>query len=168
MNYPRRKLLCVLATLLASTKLPSLAWASPADGPVSNDAALNQFIRLSEVLTGTDQLDRETAGKILERLQTEPWGREHLAQITPKILGPDAPTDRQKLFDKTRYTEGEHWFIGHVLTTWFTGIYYHQTNYAISYRYALMHAAIQDVRPVPGHCNGEFGFWSQPPQGAKL
>jgi len=166
-DFSRRKVLVALAVMAASQCFPSWASANSSISKPVNVDELDEFIRLSEVVTGTTQLDRDTAQKILGYLYGEPWGREHLAQIRPKLLSADSPSDRVHLFDKSRFTEGENWFIGHLLTTWFTGIYYHQISHAVSYRYALMHSAIEDVRPVPGHCNGNFGFWSVPPQGIK-
>lgn len=172
MTLSRRKLLGVLAGLFASHWIPGVAFATPGPGsaaPVSED--LDAFIGLSAVATGVSMLDRETARLILEHIRSEPWGKEHLAQIAAKMMpavsGSPLPASRQQLLDPLRYTEGERWFIGHLLTTWFTGIYYHQTgNHVIAYRDALMHVALQDVRSIPGHCEGRFGFWSDPPAGA--
>lgn len=165
--FSRRKALVALAALAASPLFSSRAFASSkAAAPIAADD-LDAFIRLSVVVTGMQQLDRETAQKILGHLLAEPWGKEHLAQIRPKLLAADSPSDRTWLFDRQRFTEGEHWFIGHLLTTWFIGIYYHQIHHAVSYRYALMYSAIEEVRPTPGYCGGNFGFWGSPPPGIR-
>lgn len=166
-DFSRRKVLVALAALAASQCFPSLAFASSKAGAPIAAEDLDAFMRLSVVVTGTQQLDKETAQKILGYLLAEPWGKEHLAQIRPKLLAADSPSDRTRLFDRQRFTEGEHWFIGHLLTTWFIGIYYHQICHAVSYRYALMYSAIEEVRPIPGYSSGNFGFWSSPPRGIK-
>lgn len=169
-DVARRRVLGALAALAVSQCFPRLAFANSKEaGAVADD--LDAFMRLSAVVTGVGQLDRETARKILDLIRAEPWGKEHLAQIGEKFLpvrsDKPLPPSRQQLFDPGRFAEGERWFIGHLLTTWFTGVYYHQTgNHVVAYRNALMHVALQDVRPIPGHCEGTFGFWSEPPAGA--
>ena len=137
---------------------------------VSNN--VEEFIKLCELVTGTTKLERETAQQILNCIQNEPWGKEHLGQIARKLLPAYAtetlPTDRLVLLDPKRFEEGERWFIGHLLTTWFTGVYYHQTSRVISYEHALMFAALDDIRPSPSYCAGEFGYWSKPPESRQL
>lgn len=164
-------MLGALLALLASQWIPGQALAAQtgkSGHTVANN--LDAFIRLSEVVTGVAQLDRDTARKILDLICAEPWGKEHLGQIAGKLM-PEwsekpLPATRQELLNPDRFSEGERWFIGHFLTTWFTGVYYHQIgNHVVAYRDALMHVALQDVRPIPGHCDGTFGFWGEPPVG---
>lgn len=169
-NAKRRRLLASLAALFVCSTLPWAAFAAATKGAGVVAEDLDAFIRLSEIITGAKQLDRETAMQILAVIRAEPWGKEHLAQIAAKLMpslsDSTLPTDRRALLDPKRFGDGERWFIGHLLTTWFTGIYYHQSgNRVVAYKNALMHAALEDVRPVPGHCNGVFGFWTEPPKG---
>lgn len=157
----------MLAGLLAYQSLPRLAFATP-ETSISIADNLDLFIELSSAVTGVQNLDRDTAQKILDLIRVEPWGKEHLSQIGEKIFpsGNDSHSPQERL-NPASFTEGERWFIGHLLTTWFTGVFYHQIgNHVVTYRHALMHAAIQDVRPIPGHCDDSFGFWSKPPVGA--
>jgi hypothetical protein len=166
-NAPRRRVLGALAALAMTQCFPLLAFAASRESTAVADD-LDVFIRLSSIVTGVERLDRETAKRIRELISAEPWGKEHLAQIGAKLLpsGQPLPATRAQLLAPERFTDGERWFIGHLLTTWFTGIYYHQRgNHVVTYRNALMHVALEDVRPVPGHCEGQFGFWSEPPAG---
>lgn len=166
-NASRRRLLGALAVLTASQCFPLPAFAI-GTAAIADD--LDAFMRLSAIVTGVERLDRETARRILDLIRAEPWGKEHLAQIGAKLLpsGKPLPATRDKLLNPERFNDGERWFVGHLLTTWFTGIYYHQTgNHVVSYRNALMHVALEEVRPVPGYCGGTFGFWSEPPAGVK-
>lgn len=160
----------MLGGVLAWQSFPQLVLANPPD-PNHVADNLEQFIALSSIVTGVENLDRDTAQKILDHIRAEPWGKEHLSQIAgkifPSLTDAHSATSRQALLNPEKFTDGERWFIGHLLTTWFTGVFYHQTgNHVVTYRHALMHTAIQDVRPVPGHCNGVFGFWNKPPVGA--
>lgn len=171
LTFSRRRALGALLVLFASQGIPGLALADPAGKAghtVAND--LDAFIRLSAMVTGVSELDRNTARKVLALISAEPWGKEHLRQIAGKLMpewsAQALPASRQELFEPSRFSDGERWFIGHLMTTWFTGVYYHQTgNHVVAYRDALMHVALQDVRPIPGHCDGTFGFWSEPPVG---
>jgi hypothetical protein len=163
----RRQAMFMLAGLFAYHSLPHLAFAATESSPRIADN-LDRFIELSSAITGVQDLDKDTAQKILDLIRVEPWGKEHLSQIGEKILpsGNDSHSPQMQL-NPAIFTEGERWFIGHLLTTWFTGVFYHQIgNHVVTYRHALMHTAIQDVRPIPGHCDGSFGFWSKPPVGA--
>ncbi|MDD2776991.1 MAG: sugar dehydrogenase complex small subunit [Gallionella sp.] len=171
MDLAKRKLLVGLAAFTAYQLLPNLVFANPIEA-VATAQDLGGFLQLSTILTGYALLDKDTARLILIHIRTEPWGKEHIAQVSAKVL-PSSPdntgsTTRRQRLDMTKFSEGERWFIGHLMTTWFTGVYYHQSgNHVISYHNALMHAAIQDIRPIPGYSEGgAFGFWAEPPVGA--
>lgn len=154
-------------TLASSVIRSSLAETlSPTHVTVADN--LDEFIKLTELITGTTSIDRETARNILACFQAEPWGKEHLGQIAKKLLPRYAtellPDSRNQLLDPLRFESGERWFMGHFLTTWFTGIYYHQVSRVVTYEHALMFETLSDVRPSPGLCAGEFGFWAKPPE----
>lgn len=171
----RRRVLVALVALLVCPALPRMALGST-DGKEPGAAdGFDDFIRLSEFLTGTVHLDRHEGRKIYDLILAEPWGREHLAQIRAKLgdapENKPPPSARHRLLDPKRFGDGECWFIGHLLTTWFTGVYYHAVgNRSVTYVHALKFAALEDVRPVPTTCGGgrPFGFWSTPPEGAPL
>ncbi|MFM2407287.1 MAG: Membrane bound containing D-sorbitol dehydrogenase [Pseudomonadota bacterium] len=171
-NLSRRSAIAVLAVLTIGRFFPSVVAAEMTVGDV---AGLNGFIRLSVFLTQVEQLDQETAGRIYEHILLEPWGKEHLALIEERIrilqLESSSTVTLQQLLANKHFNEeagkGERWFVDHLLTTWFTGIYYHQSgNYVITYRDALMHVALQNIRPIPGHCVSTFGYWTEPPVSA--
>lgn len=153
----------VLATLLAlGLGLGGILPAQAAPMPLPS---LADFVQLSRLLTGAAECSPLMAQPIFELLTAEPWGREHLAQLSQKWL-PLAASGNPPSLDLTRLSPGERWFAAHWLTTWLTGIYYHQSgNRMVSYRDALMYLGLATVRPVPGFCGGEFGAWSEPPAG---
>lgn len=173
MNVSRRRVVSALALLTMGQLVPCFAWA---DTQKNSDvlASFDTFMRLSRFITQVDRLDNETGQKIYSHIFSEPWGKEHLLQIEEKWRELQAEnqsvvTLKQLLATKHFQSEnakGERWFMDHLLTTWFTGIYYHQSgNHVITYRNALMHTALEDVRPVPGYCAGPFGYWAKPPEG---
>lgn len=174
-NLSRRRVLSSLALLTMGHLIPNLAFADIQKN-FEVTASFDVFMRLSRFITQTDQLGMETGRKIYSHILNEPWGKEHVQQIVGRwnelqAEYPSAVTLEQLLATRHFQSEaakGERWFIGHLLTTWFTGIYYHQSgNHVITYQGALMHKVLEDVRPIPGSCVDPFGYWAEPPQGYK-
>lgn len=169
----RRRVLGLVAALLAMQGAPTLAWAALQDEvPRVADEDFQAFVTISVFLTGVKNLDLEIARKIYDHLRAEPWGKQHLELITVKIspllMSESLVVPRWQLLHPTRFSETEHWFIQHILTTWYTGIYYFEnTAQFVTYQHALMNVALQDVRPTPGVSDGNYGFWSEPPAGAE-
>jgi len=160
-DLTRRRLSITIASLLlASPYLPRHTWA--ADDVVSK----NHFQTLCIYLTAFRQLDEIMLQQIYDTLLHEPWGREHIHRLLNKLF-PDiahSAKPRTAYFVVRNLDDAERWFAGHILTTWMTGIYYHETgNRTISYEHALMYESLKDIRPVPGMSQESFGFWQHPP-----
>ena len=78
-------------------------------------------------------------------------------------VGGDPGRPRDKFLDPQRFDSGERWFIGHLLVTWYTGVYYHAVgNQRVGFEESLMHRALADMRTAPTICR-EAGFWAAPP-----
>lgn len=163
-DLSRRSVLAFLATSLLLGVLPARALESQ-----EQLLSFVVFLRLSRILTGSDKLDPDTARRIFNLISTEPWGIQHLAQLADKLKVTPVgivitPLQREALLDPVRFDSGERWFINHLLTTWMTGIYFHQIgNQTVTYQHALMHTAMEGVGDK---CTGEFGYWSSAPIGA--
>jgi hypothetical protein len=164
-DQQRRNTISLLAAALAGLVLPFRAWAA-----ANSQELLPVLIYIGKLLTGSDRLDTEFAQEVLDLINIEPWGKEHLSQLAEKLaITADHPSvslsDVSALLKPERYSDGERWFINHLLTTLLTGIYYHQSgNRVVSYQHALMFSVL--VAPH-GQCGGEFGFWSVVPVGEK-
>ncbi|MDD2721894.1 MAG: sugar dehydrogenase complex small subunit [Gallionella sp.] len=172
-DVAKRRMFGVLTALMVMQGVPSLAWAELRDEvPKVKDEDFQTFITISVFLTGEKNLDLEIARNIYDHLRAEPWGREHLEQIavklSPLLMAESMVIPRWQLLHPTRFTETDHWFIQHILTTWYTGIYYFEdTSLFIAYQRALMNVALRDVMPTPGFSDMEFGAWSGLPVGAE-
>jgi hypothetical protein len=61
--------------------------------------------------------------------------------------------------------DGEKWFINHLLTTWYLGIYYHEQRpmQLISREKALIFDAARGAIPIPLFEATGFGAWVDPP-----
>ena len=58
----------------------------------------------------------------------------------------------------------EKWFLHHIITTWYLGIYYHdKRTERVLYEDALMWDAVSDMVPAAGFSTGEYGYWENPP-----
>lgn len=129
--------------------------------------SLQEFIRLSEVLTGRNDLDPDMAHRIHALIEVEPHGPQHVTRVYERIraaVAGDPGMSREKLLDPQRFDSGERWFIGHLLVTWYTGVYYHAVgNGRVGFEAALMHRTLADMRAPPSICGRKPGFWAAPP-----
>ena len=166
MNNDRRKLLSAMAGLMVALPLmPNLLWSQDIQDALatSEDSVFEEFMKLSAELTAWSGLDRESGKKILQKMRNEPWGSEHLQRVINKFsTGQEAGSEKKEIFESM--DEGELWFAGHLLTTWVTGMYFHESgNAVISYDHALMFDAFRDIYPEPNYCQSEFGYWQKAP-----
>ena len=167
-DLSRRRLLSMLAASLVFFTIPGRSWAIGAQQQLQSFVV---FMKLSRTLTGAVKLDNDFGERIYHLILTEPWGMEHLTQVAEKLqVTPSSmamlPDELKKTLYPDRFSEGERWFINHLLTTWVTGIYYHQVgNQVVTYQHALMYSALSDVSSTHGQCGGEFGYWSDAPTG---
>lgn len=159
--FGRRGFIKALAIIGLTAFLPKIALSKSEKSELIN---INQFAVLCALLCNYNKIDQSFVASLYKIVQQEPWGAEHATWIYEKIFNvAQNLSDRSKIFDKSVFTEGENWFVSHLLTTIFTGIYYHDRSRVISYDKALMHDAFNSIRPTPGRCGGPFGFWSDIP-----
>jgi len=161
----RRHLLIGLAALASLPLLPGKSFAATV-----NTLSFDEFYCLCVRLTGFDAPDRETMQKFYALFQQEPWGIDHLLRVRAKLHAapPGELPDVDKPLDVAALDDGERWFTGHLLTTLYTGSYYHQSgNKVIAYQHALMFDALSDIRPTPGYSDRDFGFWAEQPEGVR-
>ncbi|GEM_PF-1875434 len=167
-DFSRRRSLIWLTASLLYCAMPRRSWGFDAQQQLQLFVV---FMSLSRILTGADKLDEDFGEHLYNVILAEPWGREHLTQVAEKLQITPAsltisPVELNKMLIPERFSDGERWFINHLLTTWVTGIYYHQLgNQVLTYRHALMYSALDDVSSPHGQCGGEFGYWTEAPTG---
>lgn len=105
-----------------------------------------------------DNLDGDTARRLYDVFMKEPWGVEHMTGLYAKLQSALAGK-------KQELTEGEKWFSGHLLTTWYLGVYYHESSppLRLAYDTALMFRAGDGVIPVPLVESVSYGDWAKKP-----
>lgn len=135
-------------------------------------ATLEVFSALSSMITLRDNLDAETTRRMYKVFMDEPWAPDHILRLHKKLgAAIAAGADRKKLSlkdEKWQLDDGEKWFAGHLLTTWYLGIYYHEKRptQRITFEYALMFDSVRGLVPIPFFENTPFGEWGDPPKSA--
>jgi hypothetical protein len=172
-GFTRREIVKTLLALGAGSVFASYLQAFAADGtPVrvaaaENPSAFEIFAAVSAFVTLRDDLDAETMRRMHTVFLDEPWGREHLEGIFQKVSSAISDKERKASSDKSwGFTEGESWFTGHLLTTWYLGIYYHEQRPTrrVAYEHALVFSAVKGLLPVPLLEATGFGNWTAPPE----
>ena len=138
------------------------------DAPL--EATVELFEAFSTLVTLQADLNNETVNKMYEVIADEPWGKEHLVDAYRAIrIALDAEGSKPDVYPNNQpnitLTDGERWFIDHILTTWYLGIYYHQERptQRIAYENALMFTTIRDLVPIPYIDAVGFGGWTDKP-----
>lgn len=144
MTLSRRVFLAALAPPLARLRLAAQGLA-PA-------VSVDEFVRLSQRVTGRTSLDREVAATYLNALLAEPGHTAQLARLARNPAGA-ALAPEQVALEAT------------IIEWWYTGIYTLEGEARIAtHMGALMWNTLG--MPAPGTCAGGFGAWSRPPRAA--
>jgi hypothetical protein len=134
-------------------------------GPPSYD----QFLALSQLVTCKETLNEDVARKMYKVFLDEPWGPEHIKEtyraLHAAALVQSGRREMPELMDGGNIREGLRWFISHLLSTWYLGIYYHEKmpTQRITYEGALMYEALQGAMPIWFTGERIPGYWSKPP-----
>ena len=168
MSYiPRRNFLKMLFICLASLLFSITGYAFPLILPKRQERqefGFNEFYLLSQLITKTRNLNKVVANKIYELIMSESWGLEHLSQVYSTIRKLQIQTEGALTIKASVFTRNEQWFISHLMLTWYTGVYFHESgNFNVTLQHALMYQNISQYRQPPTFCSGAPGSWSEPP-----
>lgn len=146
---------------------PFAAALPPLDA--TQPASVEVFHALSQLVTCRDDLDPAVTARLFPLFMDEPWGPKHIATAYSRLRAaaisqgtfcpPGAGVD---------LGAEERWFVEHLLTTWYLGVYYHVDlpTRRMTYEGALMFDAVAGFLPLPLVERVSFGAWAQPPPGA--
>lgn len=129
---------------------------------------LDVFIALSKLITLKENLDHPTAEKIHRLVLEEPAGAHHLSS-SYDILCSAFLDSKHKAATyspyQARLDAGQQWFISHLLTTWYLGIYYHadRQTVRVTYEKSLMFDAVDFFYPIPMMEALTYGAWGAAP-----
>ena len=124
--------------------------------PEDDAPSFDDFLALSREFLKRNQLDLSVGRKIYDTILAEPWGPQHIATLLHTMQSKPATGD---------LTPDEKWFASHVLTTWYTGIYFyeHRDEQRMSFAGALMYDAVRTVMPTPFSASSGYAAWASPP-----
>jgi hypothetical protein len=131
--------------------------------------SFDEFLALSQIVLVRSQLSTDAARRLHKVFLEEPWGPKHIghayAILRDELVSHYRTPGQRGEISLSRLEAGERWFIGHLLTTWYLGIYYHEQRptQRLLYRDALMFDVIRGTLPIPFLENVGFGAWSDPP-----
>lgn len=120
------------------------------------------------LVTCHDDLDRSVSDRLYPVFMEEPWGPKHIATAYAVIhaaVPPDGLTCEP--VHRVSLDTGEAWFVEHLVTTWYLGVYYHaeRPTRRLLYEEALMFGPVADLLPIPLIEAVPYGDWSVPPAG---
>lgn len=136
-------------------------------GAEAKKASPEVFSALSSIITLRDNLDKQTTERMYKVFMDEPWGPNYILRLYNKLSVAIGNKKRLPLKDPAwQLDDGEKWFAGHLLTTWYLGIYYHEKRptQRITFEHALMFDSVRDSIPIPYFENTPFGEWGNPPK----
>jgi hypothetical protein len=139
----------------------------PAGDP--NNPTLEIFEALCRLVLAREHLDITLTQRMYEVFADEPWGRKHIGHAYAALreaIAREAWSPRSgDTPPLARLDPGERWFVSHLVTTWYLGIYYHEQRptQRITHDGALMYTALKDLAPVPYVEGYGFGRWADPP-----
>lgn len=173
-GYSRRQIIKTLLALGAgSVSLSCFQALADRPGAIvlpdtdAKTATVEVFEALSRLVTLRDRLDPETVQKMYKIFMDEPWAPDHIVRVYNKTRAALGKRERASLKDKSwKFDEGESWFVGHLLTTWYLGVYYHEQRptQRIAYETALMFDPTRGIMPVPFRQALGYDGWAEAPE----
>ena len=137
----------------------------------TGDASFAMFHALSRIVTLREHLDEDVARRMYPLFLAEPWGAHHIRSTYAQLLAvlnlPAATRGPNHPATNTQLGNAQAWFAGHVLTTWYLGVYYHERTAPIRvvHSEALMFDVAGSTLPRPYVEATGFGNWSHRPTG---
>ncbi|KAB7613486.1 hypothetical protein F9L33_12905 [Amylibacter sp. SFDW26] len=127
------------------------------------------FYHLSQLICCRENLDKDGAQTMYLLMQQEPWGKKHIStaytEIKNGLENRQSDASIADLVEAKEIGDGEAWFVSHILSTWYTGIYFHeaQPKQRILYDAALMWDVVGNYIAPPGTRILEPGSWANIP-----
>jgi len=142
----------------------------PAGG--SNAATFDIFVALSQIVLIEADPDRALARQLYDLFLKEPYGPKHIASAYAALRAAFMARGKrggQATVAQAQLPHGERWFISHVVTTWYVGVYYHPDRLTkwITRHGAMMYRGVRDLVPRPYEESVGFGRWAAPPEPRK-
>lgn len=176
-SISRRDLAACLLAVAGSAALPSWAFAQDGDtrlnislppAAVTSPPSFETFLALSQIVLVEEHLDHALAQQMFDLFMAEPWGPKHIASCYTALRSAFLERDQrggQATVAKVSLPYGETWFISHLVTTWYVGVYYHSERPTtwITLHGAMMNRGVRGLLPQRYEESVGFKNWARPP-----
>jgi Membrane bound FAD containing D-sorbitol dehydrogenase len=143
-NEPRNPSRRAILAGVAGAVLAAGAGGFPAAVYAQSDITVDQFLALSERLTGANGLDAEIAHALLGGFLATGHGADLERLVKSDSSVPDLANA--------------------IVAAWYSGLYRGAGGEAVAtYTDALLWTALTFTKPM-GYCGGETGYWADPPE----
>ena len=125
------------------------------------------FFDLSRYITARSELDQETAQLHFEQFRREEWGWANAARLYSKLRDAldKGAASVPEFLATGQLSDLDQWFAQHILDAWYEGFYrYDGAEIRVTFEKALMWEVVNDIVPVQGLSDAEYGYWSKRPQ----
>ncbi len=168
------------ALIVAAGGVAGYVWFRPDRTPIelalpppgdADQPSLEIFQALSRIVLARETLDPAVTQRLYDVFMDEPWGPQHIggayAGLYAAIARETWTWTKGRMAPVARLDDGQRWFVSHLATTWYLGVYYHEQRapLRIARGGALMHAALRGLAPAPYAEAAGFGRWSDRPPG---
>jgi hypothetical protein len=174
----RREIAVFLLAAAAGSAAPY--WADAQDDntrlqidlPPAGNTSFEIFLALSRIVLIQADLDQAVARQMYDLFMAEPWGPKHIGTAYVELRETFSKLGQrggQETIAQTSLPDGERWFISHLVTTWYVGVYYHPERPAkwITLHGAMMFRAVRGLLPKRYRESVGSGRWARPPEGIK-
>jgi len=134
---------------------------------------LEVFTTLSQIVTLHQFLDKKSVETLFNALLKEHSNQFNILKtykaLRALLLKGVKKENLQHQIQKGNIAKGEKWFVQHLITTWYTGIYYveGQEPIRLFHQEALVWKPLKGIVPIPFVENIDFGLWSKHPSDIK-
>jgi hypothetical protein len=170
----RRDLLAGFAAIAASSLFPLVGLAAGAPGlpPLQEGQALgdDQFVALSQWLTGRRALDRSTAGALRSALVELGFGDQLVSLYRAATTLQANPANGGEAMAKALEQANALDIATTVLRGWYLGLVRQPDgkDRTVAYEQTLMAEVVADFLTLPTYCSGVPNYWVEPPKVADL
>ena len=139
----------------------------PPDNP--DAPSFEVFEALSRIVLLRDRLNEQAVRQMYELFMDEPWGPKHIhtsyEELRTALIERNRKVDAKNPSPLRALGPAKKWFVSHLVSTWYLGVYYHQERPTrrVLYEHAIMFDSIRGVIPIPFFENTGFGAWAEPP-----
>lgn len=134
--------------------------------PETKPLAFDLFYDLSRYITAKATLDTALANLHFEYFRREEWGWVTAARLYARIHDElrNGLGSVPELLAANKLPQLEQWYAQHIFDAWYEGFYrYDGAEVRVTFANALMWKVVEDMVPVLGHSDREYGYWAEPP-----